>query len=115
MKNQSRETKYLKPHFLIKNLKSIEGELPKALIMKTNSKFFFLYNRFKNNLFFQTGIGPGFCREIDLQNLEADEPKVPEFADDKYFTDDKYENSKPDYKFEGKDEESEEKEKNERK
>ena len=115
MKNQSRETKYLKPHFLIKNLKSIEGELPKALIMKTNSKFFFLYNRFKNNLFFQTGISPGFCKEIDLQNLERTEPEVPEFADDKYFTDDKYENSNPDYKFEGKDEESEEKEKNERK
>jgi len=115
MKNQSKETKYLKPHFLIKNMKSIEGELPKALIMKTNSKFFFLYNRFKNNLFFQTGISPGFCREIDLQNLDEIEPEVPEFADDKYFTDDKYEKSKPDYKFEGKDEESEEKEKNERK
>ena len=36
MKNQSKETKYLKPHFLIKNLKSIEGDLPKALKMPPN-------------------------------------------------------------------------------
>ena len=53
MKNQSKETKYLKPHFLIKNMKSIEGDLPKALKMVSGSKFFFLYNRFKVNSFFQ--------------------------------------------------------------
>ena len=101
MKNQSKETKYLKPHFFIKNLKSIEGELPKALKMVTNSKFFFLYNRYKVNSFFQTGIKPGFCSLDDIRNVEIIEPEVPEFADDKYFVDDDYEDAKPDYKFEG--------------
>ena len=101
MKNQSKETKYLKPHFLIKNLKSIEGDLPKALKMPPNSKFFFLYNRHKVNQFFQTGISPGFCRPIDIQNLEIIEPEVPEYANDKYFVDDKYEDAKPNYRFMG--------------
>jgi len=101
MKNQGRETRYLKPHFLIKNLKSIEGELPRALKMEKDSKFFFLYNRFKVNSFFQTGIKPGFCRLDDIQNLEVIEPEVPEYADDKYFTDDDYEDAKPNYTFEG--------------
>ncbi len=101
MKNQSRETKYLKPHFLIKNMKSIEGDLPKALKMESGSKFFFLYNRYKVNSFFQTGIQPGFCRLDDIRNVEIIEPEVPEYADDKYFIDDNYEDAKPDYTFEG--------------
>jgi len=103
MKNQSKETKYLKPHFLIKNLKSIEGDLPKALKMPPNSKFFFLYNRYKVNSFFQTGVQPGFCKleEIQKKNLEMIEPEVPEYANDKYFFDDDYEDAKPDYTFEG--------------
>ena len=101
MKNQSKETKYLKPHFLIKNMKSIEGDLPKALKMVSGSKFFFLYNRFKVNSFFQTGIQPGFCRLDDIRNIEIVEPEVPEYADDKYFEDDDYEKAKPNYTFEG--------------
>lgn len=101
MKNQGKETRYLKPYFFIKNLKSIEGELPKALEMEKDSKFFFLYNRYKVNSFFQTGIKPGFCRLDDIQNLDIKKPEVPEYADDKYFTDDDYEDAKPDYTFEG--------------
>ena len=61
MKNQTKEVKYLKPTFLAKNLKSIEGEIPEALKMVPGSKFFFLYNRYKLNLPFQTGVSPGFC------------------------------------------------------
>ena len=101
MKNQSRETKYLKPYFVIKNMKSIEGELPKALKMVPDSKFFFLFNRYKVNSPFQTGIKPGFCRLDDLRNFDIVEPEVPEYADDKYFVDDDYEDAKPDYNFEG--------------
>ena len=101
MKNQSKETRYLKPHFIIRNLKTIEGELPKALKMVPDSKFFFLYNRYKVNSFFQTGIKPGFCRLDDIRGLEIVEPEVPENADDKYFIDDDYEDAKPDYRFEG--------------
>ena len=67
MKNQSKEIKYLKPHFLTKNLKSIEGDLPRALRMSPGSKFFFLYNRYKVNSFFQTGVQPGFCKLEEIQ------------------------------------------------
>ena len=103
MKNQSKEIKYLKPHFLTKNLKSIEGDLPKALKMPPGSKFFFLYNRYKVNSFFQAGVQPGFCRleEIQKKNLEMIVPEVPEYADDKYFFDEDYEDAKPNYTFEG--------------
>jgi hypothetical protein len=101
MKNQSRETKYLKPYFFIKNMKSIDGELPKALKMEPESKFFCLYNRFKVNLPFQTGIKPGFCKLDEIQHLEIAEPEVPEYADDKYFIDNDYEDAKPDYNFMG--------------
>ena len=103
MKNQSKEIKYLKPHFFTKNLKSIEGDLPKALKMPPDSKFFFLYNRYQVNSFFQAGVQPGFCRLEDIQkeNLEMIVPEVPEYADDKYFFDDVYEDAKPDYTYEG--------------
>ena len=100
MKNQGRETRYLKPYFLIKNFKSIEGELPKALKMAPNSKFFLLFNRYKVNGYFKTGIKPRFCRLEEIQNYEIIEPKVPEYADDKYFIDSDYEDANPDYKFE---------------
>ena len=103
MKNQSKETRYLKPNFIVKNLKSIEGDFPKALKMETNSKFFFLCNRLKVNSFFQSGIKPGFCGLDELRNYKLDEiiePEVPEYADDKYFDVDDYEDAKIDYTFE---------------
>ena len=101
MKNQTKEVKYLKPQFLAKNLKSIEGEIPRALKMVPDSKFFFIYNRHKLNLPFQTGVNPGFCRVDDIKNLEIIEPEVPEYAGDIYFQDEEYDEAKPDYTFEG--------------
>ena len=103
MKNQTKEVKYLKPIFLAKNLKSIEGEIPQALKMVPDSKFFFLYNRYKLNLPFQTGVNPGFCsiEEIKNKNLDIIEPEVPEYAGDIYFRDEEYDDSEPDYTFEG--------------
>lgn len=101
MKNQTKDVKYLKPQFLAKNLKSIEGEIPHALKMEPDSKFFFLYNRYKLNLPFQTGVNPGFCHIEEIKNMDIIEPEVPEYAGDIYFRDEEYENEKPDYTFEG--------------
>ena len=103
MKNQTKEVKYLKPNFLSKNMKSIEGEIPRALKMDPGSKFFFLYNRYKLNMPFQTGVNPGFCRLDDIRNknLEISEPEVPEYPSDVYFRDEEYDEAKIDYTFEG--------------
>ena len=103
MKNQTKEIKYLKPTFLAKNMKSIEGEIPQALKMDPESKFFFLYNRYKLNLPFQTGVNPGFCsvEEIKNKNLDIIEPEVPEYAGDVYFREEEYDDAEPDYTFEG--------------
>ena len=101
MKNQTKETKYLKPNFFAKNLKSIEGEIPKALKMEPESKFFFIYNRYKVNLPFQTGVKPNFCRIDDIRNMEIVEPEVPEYAGDAYFREEEYDELEPDYTFEG--------------
>ena len=103
MKNQTKEIKYLKPNFLSKNMKSIEGEIPRALKMDPGSKFFFLYNRYKLNMPFQTGVNPGFCRIDDIRNknLEIIEPEVPEYPSDVYFRDEEYDEAKIDYTFEG--------------
>ena len=103
MKNQTKEVKYLKPNFLSKNMKSIEGEIPRALKMDPGSKFFFLYNRYKLNMPFQTGVNPGFCRIDDIRNknLEIIEPEVPEYPSDVYFRDEEYDEAKIDYTFEG--------------
>ena len=103
MKNQTKEVKYLKPNFLSKNMKSIEGEIPRALKMDPGSKFFFLYNRYKLNMPFQTGVNPGFCRLDDIRNknLEIIEPEVPEYPSDVYFRDEEYDEAKIDYTFEG--------------
>ena len=103
MKNQTKEVKYLKPNFLSKNMKSIEGEIPRALKMAPGSKFFFLYNRYKLNMPFQTGVNPGFCRLDDIRNknLEIIEPEVPEYPSDVYFRDEEYDEAKIDYTFEG--------------
>ena len=103
MKNQTKEIKYLKPNFLSKNMKSIEGEIPRALKMDPGSKFFFLYNRYKLNMPFQTGVNPGFCRLDDIRNknLEIIEPEVPEYPSDVYFRDEEYDEAKIDYTFEG--------------
>ena len=103
MKNQTKEVKYLKPNFLSKNMKSIEGEIPRALKMDPGSKFFFLYNRYKLNIPFQTGVNPGFCRLDDIRNknLEIIEPEVPEYPSDVYFRDEEYDEAKIDYTFEG--------------
>lgn len=103
MKNQTKEVKYLKPNFLSKNMKSIEGEIPRALKMDPGSKFFFLYNRYKLNMPFQTGVNPGFSRLDDIRNknLEIIEPEVPEYPSDVYFRDEEYDEAKIDYTFEG--------------
>ena len=101
MKNQTKEVKYLKPTFLAKNLKSIEGEIPEALKMVPGSKFFFLYNRYKLNLPFQTGVSPGFCSLEQIKEMDIIEPEVPEDAGDVYFQDEEYDEQKPDYTFEG--------------
>ena len=101
MKNQTKEVKYLKPNFLIKNMKSIEGEIPRALKMVPGSKFFFLYNRHKVNMPFQTGVNPGFCRIEEIKNLDVIEPEVPEYPSDVYFRDEEYDEAKIDYTFEG--------------
>ena len=103
MKNQTKDIKYLKPTFSAKNLKSIEGEIPRALKMVPGSKFFFIYNRHKLNLPFQTGVNPGFCslEEIKNKNMDIIEPEVPEYAGDVYFRDEEYDESNPDYTFEG--------------
>ena len=101
MKNQTKEVKYLKPTFLAKNLKSIEGEIPEALKMVPGSKFFFLYNRYKLNLPFQTGVSPGFCSLEQIKEMDIIEPEVPEDAGDVYFQDEVYDEQKPDYTFEG--------------
>ena len=101
MKNQTKEVKYLKPTYLAKNLKSIEGEIPEALKMEPGSKFFFLYNRYKLNLPFQTGISPGFCSLEQIKEMDIIEPEVPEDAGDVYFQDEEYDEQKPDYTFEG--------------
>ena len=101
MKNQTKEVKYLKPTYLAKNLKSIEGEIPEALKMEPGSKFFFLYNRYKLNLPFQTGISPGFCSLEQIKEMDIIEPEVPEYAGDVYFQDEEYDEEKPDYTFEG--------------
>jgi hypothetical protein len=103
MKNQTKEVKYLKPNFLSKNMKSIEGEIPRSLKMDPGSKFFFLYNRYKLNMPFQTGVNPGFSRLDDIRNknLEIIEPEVPEYPSDVYFRDEEYDEAKIDYTFEG--------------
>ena len=101
MKNQTKEIKYLKPNFLSKNMKSIEGEIPRALKMDPGSKFFFLYNRYKLNMPFQTGVNPGFCRIEEIKNLDVIEPEVPEYPSDVYFRDEEYDEAKIDYTFEG--------------
>ena len=101
MKNQTKEVKYLKPNFLSKNMKSIEGEIPRALKMVPGSKFFFLYNRHKVNMPFQTGVNPGFCRIEEIKNLDVIEPEVPEYPSDVYFRDEEYDEAKIDYTFEG--------------
>ena len=101
MKNQTKEVKYLKPTYLAKNLKSIEGEIPEALKMEPGSKFFFLYNRYKLNLPVQTGISPGFCSLEQIKEMDIIEPEVPEYAGDVYFQDEEYDEGKPDYTFEG--------------
>lgn len=98
MKNQGKELKFLRPQFLMKNFKSIDGDLPKYLRMKEDSKFFFLYNRFKAENPFQTGINPGFYKE-DTEGSE--EPEVKEYADDKYFEDTNYKKAVISYTFEG--------------
>ena len=100
MKNRSKETKFLKPNFYIKNYKRIDGEFPKALKMVPDSKFFCLYNRINVNLPFQTGIKPNICRYDDIQKYEIIEPEIPELTEEKYFIDD-YEDAKPSYTFEG--------------
>ena len=101
MKNQTKDVKYLKPQFLAKNLKSIEGEIPHALKMVPGSKFFFIYNRHKLNMPFQTGVNPGFCGLEQIRNMDVIEPEVPEYAGDIYFRDEEYDDTKPDYTFEG--------------
>ena len=55
MKNNKKETKYVKPSVYLRNFKSIEGDFPDALKMEKNSIFFFLFNRIKPKSAFQTG------------------------------------------------------------
>ena len=76
MKNKSKETKFLRPQYLLKNFKSIEGEPPKYLRMEPGSKFFMLFNRVKNGMFFQTGINPGFYKEDTILSIY---PEVKEY------------------------------------
>ena len=82
-------------------MKSIEGEIPRALKMVPDSKFFFLYNRHKVNMPFQTGVNPGFCRIEEIKNLDVIEPEGPEYPSDVYFRDEEYDEAKIDYTFEG--------------
>lgn len=98
MKNRSKETKYLRPQFFLKNFKSIEGDLPRYLRMEPESKFFMLFNRVKVGAFFQTGINPGFYKE---DFMGAIEPEVKEYPDDKYFLDNVYEDAQPCYEYSG--------------
>ena len=96
LKNNTSETKYIKPNLYIKNLKSIEGELPKAIRFEEKSKMLFLFNRLKAEEFYQTGIGVKFYKEPVEEAPEAD---VTEQAHDKYF-DSEYPDFVSEYEFE---------------
>ena len=50
---------------------------------------------------FQTGVNPGFCGLEQIRNMDVIEPEVPEYDGDIYFRDEEYDDTKPDYTFEG--------------
>ena len=96
MKNNKKETKYVKPSVYLKNFKSIEGDFPDALKMEKNSIFFFLFNRIKPKSAFQTGANVFFYKE-PVEN--AKEPLPYDKIPDRYFLEKKFSEDKCNYEF----------------
>lgn len=96
MKNNKKETKYVKPSVYLRNFKSIEGDLPDALKMEKNSIFFFLFNRIKPKSAFQTGANVIFYKE---PVLNAREPISYDKIPDKYCFEKKLSEDKCNYEF----------------
>ena len=96
MKNNKKETKYVKPSVYLRNFKSIEGDLPDALKMEKNSIFFFLFNRIKPKSAFQTGANVIFYKE---PVLNAKEPITYDKIPDKYCLEKQFSEENCNYEF----------------
>ena len=91
IKSQMDELIHFEPNVYFKNIKSIDGELPKGLKMSKNTKFLYLGNRVKAALPFQTG-GSGKTVE-NAVNGEI-EPKMNDEKVKKYAEASNYEDVK---------------------
>lgn len=96
IKNNQKQTKYIKPSIYLRNFKSIEGILPTTLKMIKNSIFFFLFNRIKTKSNYQTGANVSFFKnEID----EAIEPISYKNIPEKYCKEIEYKENECDYEL----------------
>ena len=98
IKNNTKDTKYIKPSVYLRNFRSIEGEFPDSLKMNKDSIFFFLFNRIKMKSAFQTGANVGFYKEIVDG---AKEPISYNIIPNKYYKEINFEINKCNYEFAG--------------
>ena len=96
MKNQFKETKYVKPSVYLRNFKSIEGKFPICLKMNRNDLFFFLFNRIKSKSVYQTGANVGFFKS---EVPEAVTPKSYIKLPEKYCKEVEYVEKKYDFEL----------------
>ena len=96
MKNQLKETKYVKPSVYLRNFKSIEGKFPISLKMNKNDLFFFLFNRIKSKSVYQTGANVGFFKS---EVPEAVAPKSYIKLPEKYCKEVEYVEKKYDFEL----------------
>ena len=96
LKNNHKETKYVKPSVYLRNFKSIEGDFPNSLKMEKNYIFFFLFNRIKPKSAFQTGANVIFYKDIVP---DAKEPIQYNHLPDKYCKELQFKEKKCNYEF----------------
>lgn len=98
IKNNKKETKYVKPSVYLRNFQSIEGDFPNALKMKKDSIFLFIFNRINSKSAFQTGANVGFFKEI-VQ--DAKEPILYDKIPNKFCEEIEFKENKCNYEFVG--------------
>lgn len=96
LKNNFTVTKYVKPEFSARNLKSIEGDVPTAIEMPTGSRYFLVADRIKASQPFQTGCYVRYYKDAKAGAVKA---SVPEKPPEKYFEDVQYPEFKAAYVF----------------
>ncbi len=96
VKNQNKDLIHFIPNVYFKNVKSIEGALPKGLKMKPDARFLYLGNRIKASQPFQTG-GNGKTSANVIQG--EIEPKIDDAKVAKYLESTDYQETQITFEF----------------